>query len=699
MDAKAANFLDFLHKSPQFTIPIYQRNYSWTEKQCRQLWDDIIRAGTHHNISAHFVGAIVYIQEGLYQVTHQSSLQVIDGQQRLTTILLLLEALARHIGDDEPIAGFSAQKLRHYYLLNHLEKDIKKYKLLLNETDKSTLLALMGQKPLPAPASARIQENFDFVTSQIEDLGDTLEALCKGLTKLMLVYISLDRQKDNPQLIFESMNSTGLDLSQADLIRNFVLMDLEPNQQRELYTEHWRPMEQAFGQAAYEKRFDSFMRHYLTLKIGRIPKVNQVYEEFKSFTQQHGTTSIQTLVADIHKFAGYYCSIALGKESNRMLLRAFRELSLLKVGVAYPFLLQLYDDFAGNKLTDEELIKAVRLIESYIFRRAVCSIPTNSLNKTFSTFGQSLDKSQYLDSIQAHFLQLPSYRRFPNDDEFQREFKVRDLYNFGYGSYWLQRVENHDRKEPIPTNEYTIEHILPQNQDLSDDWKCSLGDDWQRVQDTYLHTLGNLTLTGYNSEYSDHPFYKKRDIEGGFRESPLRVNRGLGQVVDWNEAAILQRADDLANVALSVWCFPSKEASRLITDIGQAVSNRLAPFRESVLPPESEGPSSVLFTELRKHVLALDPCVSEVIFDGRITYRAEEDVVSVGFQGASLSLWLNLQFHELYEGDPRPSDDLYVREMLNGDVEIGLVGLGGIPYTMGLVRQVLEAQLGHGSEK
>lgn len=699
MEANAAPFLDFLQKSPQLTIPIYQRKYSWTKKQCRQLWNDIIRVGSNHHVGAHFVGAIVYIEESPYQVTHQSSLQVIDGQQRLTTILLLLEALARNIGDEEPIAGFSALKIRHYYLLNPLESGLKRYKLLLNDTDKSTLLAFMDQKPPPTPASARIQENFKFFTSQIEGLRDTLTSLCEGLAKLMLVDISLDRQKDNPQLIFESMNSTGLDLSQADLIRNFVLMDLEPSQQQELYTEHWRPMEQAFGQSAYEKRFDSFMRHYLTLKTRRIPKVNQVYEEFKSFAQLHGPTSIQTLVADIRKFAGYYCSIALGKESDKMLLRAFRELSLLKMDVAYPFLLQIYDDFVGKNLTREELIKAVQLVESYIFRRAVCSIPTNSLNKTFSTFGQSLDKLQYLDSIQARFLQLPSYRRFPTDEEFLRELKRRNLYNFGYRSYWLQRIENHGRKEPISTSEYTIEHILPQNQNLSGAWKGSLGDDWQRLQDMYLHTLGNLTLTGYNSEYSDRPFYEKRDIEGGFRESPLRVNKGLGQVADWNETTILQRADNLASAALKVWCFPARKTDHLLTGHVQAVSNVLAPIGESVLPSESGGPPSVLFSELRKHILALDPCVSEMHLDGRIAYRAEEDFVSVVFQDDSLSLSLNLQFHELYESDPWPGDVLHVREGLNGCVHIGLVGKGGIPYAMGLVRQSLDAQLGHGSEK
>ena len=559
MKATEAKLLGFLRKSPQFKIPIYQRTYSWTEAQCRQLWEDILRAGGNDETSAHFIGPIVYIKEGLYHVTSQSPLLVIDGQQRLTTVSLIVEALARHLGDSEPIDGFSAKKLRHYYLLNPLEDDKKRYKLLLTQTDEQTLEAIVEERPLPNQASIRLLENFRFFKEKVKALGEDLGPLCNGLEKLMVVDISLSREQDNPQLIFESMNSTGLELSQADLIRNFVLMDLDFGQQERIYTKHWRPMELAFGQEAYGKHFDGFMRHYLTLKTGDIPNVRQVYEAFKTYASRTEAASngVEELVADLHKFANHYCAMAIvGRESEPRLDVVFRDLRELKVDVAYPLLLELYDDYSRAKLSCEKLVRAVRLVESYVFRRAVCGIPTNSLNKTFATFGRSLQKNRYLESMLAHFLQLPSYRRFPIDEEFQRELKVRDLYNFRSRSYWLRRLENHGRKEHVHVNEYTIEHIMPQNENLSREWREELGEDWQRVREKWLHTLGNLTLTGYNAEYSDRPFAEKRDRDGGFKESPLRVNKGLGTLESWNVESIMARADRLAHKAAKVWEAP-----------------------------------------------------------------------------------------------------------------------------------------------
>ena len=267
MKASEVKFLDFLRKSPQFVIPIYQRTYSWTQSECRQLWNDIIRTGSDERIGTHFVGSIVYIEQGLSQVSSQSPLLVIDGQQRLTTVSLILEALARHVPEGaEPVDGFSAKKLRNYYLLNPLEDGERAYKLLLTQTDKQTLLSLVEQKPLPGEQSLRLSDNSEFFEKQIAGFEGDLEPLCRGLAKLMVVDIALSRDQDNPQLTFESMNSTGRELSQADLIRNFILMDLEPECQARLYEDQWRPMEVTFGQETYGKHFDAFMRHYLTVR-------------------------------------------------------------------------------------------------------------------------------------------------------------------------------------------------------------------------------------------------------------------------------------------------------------------------------------------------------------------------------------------------------------------------------------------------
>ncbi len=415
MKATEAKLLSFLQKSPQFVIPIYQRTYSWTDKQCRQLWDDILRAGSSDTIAVHFIGSIVYVEQGLSQVTHQAPLLVIDGQQRLTTVSLLIEALARALGDGEPVDGFSAAKLRHYYLSNPLESGDRYFKLLLSQTDNASLKAIIKNTEQPKEPSLRVTQNFALFTELLDARKGDLASVCRGLAKLVVVDIALSRDQDNPQLIFESMNSTGKELSQADLIRNFILMGLEPTLQTRLYEDHWRPMELDFGQEAYGTQFDSFMRHYLTVRTGDIPREREVYEAFKDYSRTTPVqgAGIEALVKEIRAFARYFCALALGREQDATLGMAFHDLRELKVDVAYPFLLELYHDYATDTLSAADFASAVRLVEAYVFRRAICAIPTNSMNKTFATFGKALKKDRYLESIQAHFLTLPSYRRFP----------------------------------------------------------------------------------------------------------------------------------------------------------------------------------------------------------------------------------------------------------------------------------------------
>lgn len=696
MKATEAKLLAFLKKSTQFIIPIYQRTYSWTEKECRQLWDDVLRAGLNDNISVHFIGSVVYIEKGLFQVMNQPPLLVIDGQQRLTTITLLLEALARQLGDTEPLDGFSAKKLRSYYLLNPLEDGDRGYKLLLTQTDKDTLLALVQQKDLPKEQSLRVRENFEFFEKQIAAYKDDLTVLCKGLSKLVIVDVALNRDQDNPQLIFESMNSTGRELSQADLIRNFILMGLEPDHQTQLYEDHWRPMEVEFGQDAYGSYFDSFMRHYLTVKTGEIPNIRDVYEAFKNHVRSDDSNSagVDQLVADIHAYARYFCAMALGRETDRGLAEAFRDLRELKVDVAYPFLLELYHDYQNSLLPKEHLLEAVRLTEAYVFRRAVCAIPTNSMNKTFATFGRAFKKDRYLESIQAHFMLLPSYRRFPKDEEFKREIKVRDLYKFRSRSYWLRRMENYGRRERVLVDEYTIEHILPQNENLSPAWQEALGPEWQRIQQTWLHTLGNLTLTGYNSEYSDRPFPYKRDISGGFKESPLKLNAGLGLVEVWDEAAIQARAERLAGQAVDVWKAPAITPD--VVDAYRAVPQKTDGYTIADHPYLMASAMRPLFEAFRSQVLALDPVVNEEFLKLYVAYKAETNFVDVVPQAKRLRLSLNMRFPEIYDPKGLCRDVTNLGRWGNGDVEVGLETLEELPYVMGLVRQAFEKQMGNG---
>jgi predicted transport protein len=472
-------------------------------------------------------------------------------------------------------------------------------------------------------------------------------------------------------------------------------MGLEPQLQTKLYEQYWRPMEVDFGQEAYATHFDSFMRHYLTLKTGEIPNVREVYEAFKQYARPHQVSGFEELVADIRRFAGYYCAMALGAEKDAELKAAFHDLRELKVDVAYPFLLELYHDNATGTLSKDELLSAVRLVESYVFRRAVCAIPTNSLNKTFATFGRSLKKDRYLESILANFLLLPSYRRFPDDDEFKRELPLRDLYNFPRRSYWLRRLENHGRKERVSVDEYTIEHIMPQKEQLTVEWKSELGDEWERIHQTYLHTLGNLTLTGYNSEYGYKAFVKKRDMAGGFKESPLRMNQGLGQLDHWTEQTIRARAEKLAGQAVSVWAAPTLEKAVLGAYRPQATVTN---YTIEDHPHLVAGPLSGVFEAFRKQVLALDPCVTEEFLKLYVAYKAETNFVDVVPQAKRLRLSLNLAFHEIDDPKGICKDVTGIGRWGNGDVEVGLSSLDQLPYIMGLVRQSFEKQMGNEGE-
>lgn len=636
MKAVEARLLDVLRKAPQFVIPIYQRTYSWTERECRQLWDDILRSGANTGVSAHFVGSIVYVEKGIYHISH-TPLLVIDGQQRLTTVTLLIAALAKALDalderSQEPVDGFSPRKLRNYYLLNPEEEGERSYKLLLSQTDKASLMAIVRARPVPKDRSLRVADNFNLFENWIASLKGDLVALCNGLAKLMVVDLGLDRDQDNPQLIFESMNSTGRELTQADLIRNYILMGLEPELQTALYEDYWRPMELEFGQEAYGTHFDGFMRHYLTVKTGDIPNVREVYEAFKAHSRspKAAAAGVTALVADIRDFAGHYCSMALGKETHRELAEAFQDLRELKVDVDYPFLLELYHDYATAQLTAAEFLASIRLVEAYVFRRAICAIPTNSLNKTFATFTRLLKKDRYLEGIQANFLLLPSYRRFPADDEFRREIQVRDLYNFRSRSYWLRRLENHKREERVVVDEYTIEHILPQNPNLSPAWRQDLGVEWERVQRQWLHTLGNLTLTAYNPEYSDRSFAEKRDMpaapEKGLKQSPLKLNQGLGALERWNEGAIRYRAERLAGTAANVWAPPTLPPGILEAYRPTAITARHGVAEH---PNLATGPMREVFDAFRKEVLGLDPCVTEEFLKLYVAYKAETNFVDV----------------------------------------------------------------------
>lgn len=571
MKAFDANLLDLLRKSNQLMVPIYQRVYSWERAECQRLWDDILYAGKTESLPAHFTGSIVYVERGQGTLTSAEPDLIIDGQQRVTTVILLLAALAAHLEElpedqREPVEGFSPRKIRNRYLSNPDEDGDQFFKLILSKADKPALQAVIGSAPLPQVEGSRVRVNFEFFRAKLSDPGVDLVAVCLGLKKLVVVDVRLTRGSDNPQLVFETMNSTGKKLSQADLIRNFVLMDLEPKQQSELYDHYWFPMEQIFA-GPYEDRFDEFVRHYLTLKTGIIRKVGDIYEAFKEYAtaaDQHGQGR-RLLVEDLHLHSTWFAAMALEREHRPRLARAFHDIEQLRATVVYPFLLRLYRDMHTGVISEDGFLEVLHITTSYLFRRAACQVPTNTLNSTFAAMGGAIDPNDYVRSIAARYLTLGGSTRFPRDAEFREALRGNDFYHFKRARYFFRKIENEGRKEPVSTAEYSIEHIMPQNERLHTEWQKALGENWKEIHQKYLHTLGNLTLTGYNSEYSDKPFTQKRDMEGGFKHSPLRLNEGLGQLETWNEESIRERSERLAKRALALWPLPDLDDNTLAT--------------------------------------------------------------------------------------------------------------------------------------
>ncbi len=686
MKADAIKLLDFIGKSQekQFVIPIYQRVYSWEKEQCKQLWDDIIKTGGNDQIEGHFIGSIVFVHDGIY-TTNYNELLIIDGQQRLTTITLLFIALRDHLNDeDEFLEKFLRQKIQNRYLINSDEKGDKKFRLILSEPDKDTLLSLIDKnKREPSEPSLKIMENFKLFEEWIRKNANKLETIFKGLDKLMVVEISLERGKDNPQLIFESMNSTGKDLTQTDLIRNYILMGLEPEKQEIFYKKYWRAMEEDFKQN--ETLFNQFVRHYLTIKTREIPNINKVYEAFKRYQQERGIET-EVLLQDLQKYCGFFCQIAFKKEADKDLNKALGFLVDLEMDVVYPLLLELYSDYSDGVLSKADFIPIIYLTESYICRRAVCGLGTNILNKVFPSFTKRIQKDEYFKSLKVHFVYLTEKQRFPNNDEFKKLFITIDFYNFQKKEYFFERLENFDTKEPVNTKECTIEHIMPQT--LTEEWKRDLGENFQAIHDKYLHTIGNLTLTGYNEKYSNNSFQEKRDMEKGFKQSPLRLNQSLKDPEPFDEKKIEKRANDLADWALKIWTYPKLDAETL---------EEYKPKKEKKVYDLSSykfgSHSRELFDILSKEIKALDERIAEKFNKMCISYKLDTNFVSiVPLKNGGLNLYLNMPFYELQDEKnlARKAKGNYG----NGDIEVKLETKEDIPYCLGLIKQALEKQMG-----
>lgn len=685
MKAVDAHLLTFLEGKKQFQIPIYQRTYSWGHKQCEKLLQDILIAST--NAEAHFIGSVVYFQPETVNTTSVPRFLVIDGQQRLTTVTILLVAIRDFLQNnpDLKLKDTSAEEIQDSYLINPHKRGDDKFKLLLTKRDKETLVKILNQTPLDEQSSKRIQDNYNYFLEKIN--AENIQNIFSGIQKLVIVDAALEFGKDNPQLIFESLNSTGLGLSHADLIRNFIIMGQPKDIQDRVYEKSWFPMEKLFGENI--SRMTEFFRDYLTIKTGTIPKFEGIYESFKDYVQGKKNFNVEEEAKDLFNVATCYTNFALGREQDQDLSAVFSDLRQLKVEVSYPLILFLYVDFKNNLFAKDEFLQMLRMIESYVFRRAICDIPTNSMNKTFAVFHKDIVKDDYLKSFVAKFNLLGSYTRFPSDEEFMQAFTNKNIYSSRQRSFLLSKLENFGRKEFVNVDEYTIEHIMPQT--LSDEWKESIGQEWERVYREKLHTIGNLTLTGYNSEMSNKSFAEKLNAPKGFKNSPLILNEMVRDCDHWNEENILKREKLLISRALII--FPKQVLNE--QDLAKFKKDEKTDLKEDYDIGHYEMTDDIfnLYTKLSQRILNLNPQITEEFKKLYIAYKVETNFVDIVPQKKRLWLTINLDIDQVYDPRNLCRDVAGQGRWGNGNIRLEVAKEADIDYAIEIIVQSLDAQL------
>ncbi len=686
MDARKGNIYEILNGNKQFLIPVYQRYYSWDIEQCRRLWNDIVEMQKKKK-AGHFVGSIVNIAEQAMPTGVQKYM-IIDGQQRMTTLALLLLALRDYAIENPEDTTINARRIDNMLLKNEYEVGDERYKLLLTETDREILVNLVEAKPMPEDTRSKLLDNYRFFAGKIADMELLPAEIYESIGKLQIVNITLDRAVDDAQAIFESLNSTGKELSESDLIRNYVLMGLEPTEQTYVYEHIWRPMELLFAYGTQDSVMDRFFRDYLTMKLTRIPKQGRVYEEFKLYHLNCEFGSIRELCQDLLTYAKYYTDIVFKRSSNPVLKALYEDINDLRMEVSYPFLLKVHNDFAGKIISQDELFEIIRLCISYVFRRSICDIPTNSLNKTFATLRNEIRIADYLNSIKAFFVLRDGYKEFPNDDRFTVAFTTRDIYNMRSRNFILRQLENFGNKAPIRIDNYTIEHIMPQNSNLSPEWQTMLGSDWKEVQKKYLHTIGNLTLTAYNSEMSARPFMAKMEMEGGFKESALRLNSFVVKQTEWTEETIKERARLLAEKSKQIWAFPSMSEAEL------------APYRFEERPAERYSLATYdtnaftikLFETLDRRIQNLSASVKREFKKLYVAYKLDTNFVDIVFQKQRLRISVNMKFSEVVDTQGICRDVTGLGRWGNGDVELFMEHTSDADQVMEIIEQSFRLQ-------
>ncbi len=562
MKANETKVEDFLSANKtQFVIPVYQRNYDWSTSQCKQLLDDILEVGTNKTMNAHFIGSIVYVHDDVYTAARIKELTVIDGQQRLTTLTLIylaLYKLAKELKKDGLI-----DEINETYLINKFAPEEGKSKLRPTENnDKALKYLLRSDGNEEFQDFSKLINNFNYFKGRITE--ENYQFVLDGLSKLMFVEISLDREKDDPQRIFESLNSTGLELSQADLIRNYILMGLNRQNQNVIYRDYWEIIEKlAKDEASNSSKVSDFIRDYLTLESKKIPNKGKVYLEFKAKYPTDTIDELKNNLAEIKTLVKHYNKLLNPKnEPDKTIRRQLEYINRLEINVAFPFLMKVYDDYANSTIDKQTLIKILDLIQSFVWRRFIVGLATNALNKIFMNLYDKIDTSNYLYSIQKSLVQRTGSQKFPKDAEVVDALKVKDVYNIKSKNriYLLERLENFENSELVTIDEnsdITIEHIFPQNPDSK--WKMDLGnDEYVFIKENYLNTIGNLTLSGNNGKLGNKTFLDKKNLEkAGYKDSRLWLNKYLSSLDIWDKIEIEKRFAQIAERFLKIWEYPT----------------------------------------------------------------------------------------------------------------------------------------------
>lgn len=593
----------------QFVIPVYQRNYDWTIPQCKQLLDDILEAGSDKNISAHFIGSIVFIHDDVYSSSRIKELTIIDGQQRITTLSLIyltIYKLAKQIGKSS-----LEEEIYETFLINKYAPEERKLKLRPTENnDDAIQFLLRDHDEEEFEGLSRVIDNYNYFKSRIVE--ENFEVVLKGLSKLMFVEISLDRNKDNPQRIFESLNSTGLELTQADLIRNYILMGLKPVDQKKVYKDYWKIIEKyAKDESSNKSRVSDFIRDYLTVENNKIPNKSKVYMDFKDKYPTTTVADLENILTNIKTLGKHYNKLINPKnETDSEIRKQLEYINRLEINVAYPFLLKVYDDYDKGVIDKSTFVEILEFVQTYTWRRFIVGLPTNALNKIFMNLYDKVDPEEYLLSIQKSLLQRSGVQRFPRNKEVIDSLKVKDVYNINSKNrtYLLERLENYNNREPVKiegNSDITIEHIFPQNPEAK--WKIEMSsDDYNEMKNTYINTISNLTLTGYNSKLSNKYFTEKRDLKDfGFRYSRLWLNKYIGKLEKWDPSEIEKRFELISEQFLKIWTMPE-------IDLEEAT------FGEEVNIFEAEEPTGkkleyAIFFDEKLHVNQVSKLYKEVI--------------------------------------------------------------------------------------